>query len=309
MKIGIIGLGRMGNIHLRNYLSLGCKVVALADLKDISKIGKEVGCNTFEDYKDLLEEDLDAVSVCTPTTTHFEVAKDCLEAGKHVLVEKPITNSIEKARKLVKIAKRNDRKLMVGHVERYNPVVMKCKEIMKENEIQSMFARRVGLSPPRFIDSGVILDLAIHDIDVMRFLVGEVRDVKSIISDGKYENDAFVLLKFENGVNGCIQVNWLTPYKERTLTLTGVSGVYNVNYMSQEIEFLRTTIKEKYKNFNQFLKELESYETIKIPIERKEPIFIELQEFINCIKEDREPLTSGKEGLKNLEIALSALKK
>lgn len=285
MNIGIIGLGFMGKIHLRNYQALGCKVY----VSDINLKEKPPGCEFFSDYKELLKKDLDGISICVPTPQHYKIAKDCLKKT-NVLVEKPITTTVKEAKTLVKLAKKNKKILMVGHIERYNPAVTKCKKILRSlGKIKSIHTKRVGPWPKRETGTGIVKDLAIHDIDVMRYLIGEV---KSISSGVKYKNNidyqALITLKFANSVAGRIQVKWSTPYKERLLTVKGSKATCNLNYITQELELVGSK---------------------KVAVKKAEPMRLELEEFLKCIKTGKKPLTSGEDGLKNLEIALKALRR
>ena len=286
MNIGVIGLGFMGKIHLRNYLELGCNVYA----SDINPKAKTKNCEFFSDYKKLLKKDLDGVSICVPTPLHYKIAKQCLKKT-NVLVEKPITTTVKQAEELIKTAKKNKKILMVGHIERYNPAVTKCKKIIKSlGKIENIRTKRVGPWPQRNMGTGIVIDLAVHDIDVMRYLIGEITDIRSSVKyKNKIDYQALILLKFRNDADGRIQVKWSTPQKERLLTIKGSRATCNLNYITQELEIIRSEIR-------------------KINVKKEEPMKLELEEFLNCIKKRKNPLTSGKEGMKNLEIALKVLR-
>lgn len=297
MRVGVVGVGSMGQHHARVYSEMpGCELVGVADLNyDLAKkIGERYKTKAFSDYKNLLKEGVEAVSIAVPTSCHYEVASFFLENGVHSLVEKPITSTLAEGKRLVKIAREKDRKLMVGHIERFNPAVQKMKEIIQAGmlgKILIISTRRVGPLAPQVVDVGVIIDLATHDIDVTRYFYGkEPSQVYSKFGSIKHpkEDHALLLLDFNEGM-ASIEVNWFTPHKVRTAVITGTDGIAYLDYIEQSITVYDSEWKHEPK------------------IDKCEPLKRELENFIMSIEKDVEPLVNGEEGLRNLEIAIRCL--
>ncbi|MEM1753724.1 MAG: Gfo/Idh/MocA family oxidoreductase, partial [Candidatus Methanomethylicaceae archaeon] len=218
MRIGVVGLGNMGRNHVRIFSNIKeCNLTAISDINaEIAKnIGNQYGVESFTDYK-LMINKIDAVSIAVPTSLHYEIASFFIKNGIHCFIEKPITKTIEEAKELIKLAEKYGVKLMVGHIERFNPAVIKMKEIIDKEMLGKILvinARRVEPFPPKNIDTGIIIDLAIHDIDILRYVYGkEPLKVYSKYGSIKsnYEDYAVILLDFDEGV-GCIETNWFTP--------------------------------------------------------------------------------------------------
>jgi UDP-N-acetylglucosamine 3-dehydrogenase len=318
VNTAVIGVGSMGKHHARIYNELkNSKLVAISDLNE--EIGKEVAkrfsCNFYKDYREMLKkEGIDAVSVVVPTNAHRDVAVECIRAGKHVLVEKPISNTIESAEEIITEAKKHGVKVAVGHIERFNPAVQKLKTIVddeKLGKITSLVAKRVGLFPPQIRDANVIIDLATHDIDIFNYLLNkEPTSVhasagKALIN--KREDYAEIFLEY-NGTDGIIQVNWLTPVKIRNLSVTGTKGYVELNYISQELTMYESRYERKFSDFGDFIVKFGEPKRIDIPIKKEEPLKLELINFLEAIEKDQEPLVNGEAGLKALKIALEAVK-
>jgi UDP-N-acetylglucosamine 3-dehydrogenase len=255
---------------------------------------------------------LDAVSIASPTSTHFEIANAAIKAGKHVLVEKPIGGDVEKAKELVLEAKKKGVVLAVGYIERHNPVVGITKNLIEKREfgeVISVSSRRVSSFPSRIKDVGVILDLGIHDIDVIRYLLGSnVRSVYSLaggIGKKEFEDHANILLEFENGIFAFIEVNWLTPMKVRKVSLTCSKNFVEMDYINQNLIISSSTIKKL--DTGNLYRIPQEYEERKIEVERREPLKNELSDFLNAIQKGEEPLVSGEEGVRTLEIAHAAM--
>jgi UDP-N-acetylglucosamine 3-dehydrogenase len=301
IKVGVIGVGSMGQHHVRIYSEMkNVELVGISDVDNnrLRKLRDMYKTKAFTDYRDLLNEggeNLDAVSVAVPTTLHKDVSLDLINRGINVLIEKPIADSIENAVDIIKAAKKNKVKLMIGHIERFNVAVMKLKKLIDSGElgdIVSIYAKRVGPYNPRIRDVGIITDLGTHDIDIMSYLYNEkVKEVYA--SAGKvfhnYEDHAIILLNFRNGNSGVIETNWLTPHKVRKLTVVGTKGIAEVDYIQSS---LRVYDKEWIKD---------------VKIEKKEPLKLELEHFIDCVENDKEPLVTGKEGKEALEVAIAAM--
>jgi UDP-N-acetylglucosamine 3-dehydrogenase len=297
LSVGVIGVGAMGKNHARVYSQLpGVKLVGVADSDEAlaTTIAQEYNCQPFTDYNALLNETPDAVSIAVPTTLHKKVALDAIQRGINILVEKPITDTIENADATIEAARQKGVKLMVGHIERFNPAVIKLKELIDNKQlgnIISMSAKRVGPYNPRIRDVGIILDLGTHDIDIMSYLYGE--KIKQVYASAgsvihSHEDHAIITLNFANGSNGVIETNWFTPYKMRNLTVIGSKGIAEVDYINTK---LRIFDKEWVRDAK---------------IDKEEPLKLELWHFIYCVRNNKEPLVSGGDGKHALEVALAA---
>jgi UDP-N-acetylglucosamine 3-dehydrogenase len=298
LRVAVIGVGSMGKNHARIYSEL--KSVELIGVADVSEtlaasIARNYGCKAFADYNDLLDESLDALSIVVPTTLHKKVALDAIRKGINVLVEKPIANTVENADAVIKAARNKGVKLMVGHVERFNPAIIKLKELVDSGllgKLVSISAKRVGPYNPRIRDVGIIIDLGTHDIDIMSYLCGE-RTKKVYASAGSvvhsHEDHAIITLNFGSGSSGMIDTNWLTPHKVRNLTVIGSKGIAEVNYIE---ETLRIFDQEWVRDAK---------------IEKEEPLKLELLHFVDCVQHDKKPLVSGEDGRHALAVALAAI--
>lgn len=312
IRVGVIGAGAMGMSHVRLYSSnnnVDLLAVCDKDEKVREKVSKEYPVKCYEDYK-LIEEELDAVSVCFPTKLHKEVALYFINKGVNVLIEKPIAADIDEAKELILAAKEKKVKLMVGHVERFNPVVMEIKKRIKEGELGRIFnisTFRFSPFPHRVIDVGVTIDLAVHDIDVVQFL-NESKIIRAFAETSKKihaSNEDLLngLLKFENGVTASINANWLTPRKIRELYVTGEKGIFVANYLTQELVFYNNKFTEDDFDYSKGVLSVIEGDKKEIPVENMEPLKFELEAFIDCIINDGKPMVSGEEALRNLEIA------
>lgn len=315
LKIGVIGLGSMGRNHARVCSELnGVDLVGVCDVDSgaVNVVAERFNTKAFVSYHDLLRL-VDAVIIATPTRTHFDITNSALSSGKHVLVEKPICNTIKNAEDIVKKAESENLVLATGHIERHNPAVAFIKEGIQKNrfgDIISLSSKRVSNLPGRIKDVGVILDFGIHDIDVMRFLSGEIKSVyaKAGMYNKKisYEDHATILLNFENDVCGVVEVNWLTPIKIRRLSLTCSKQFVEMDYINQSITMSSSSFKvvdemDLYNVPMQFTKN-------HIGLEKKEPLKNEIRDFIEAIKTDKKPLASGYDGIMALRIAQTALR-
>ena len=313
LRVGVIGAGAMGQNHARVY----SEIAKLAGICDISKesaaaVGKRFGVPHFTDARELLKQDLDAVTIATPTFTHHGLALDAISAGKHVLLEKPMCATLAQAREVIGNAEKAGLVLAVGHIERHNPVVQFLKSAASAKQLGdviSMSARRVSPNAPRIADVGVVMDLASHDLDVMRHLAAS--EVASVYALGgktgktKHEDHANIMLHFKNGITGFIEVNWLTPMKMRRLSLTCSKGVVEADYMNQTVQ-VSTSLPMEVDNSNLFQVPHE-YDIRQISLKKQEPLKNELRDFLDSILEKRAPLVTGEDGLRALELAQAAL--
>jgi predicted dehydrogenase len=286
----------MGKNHVRVYSEIpGVELVGVVD-KDLElaeHVGKINHIPAFDDYFEMIKEtEPEAVSVVVPTSLHYRVAKDIMEAGCHVIIEKPIASTTEQAQILVETAEKLDSVMMVGHIERYNPAIIELKQRLERNELGQIFqihTRRVGPFPTRIQDVGVIMDLAPHDVDIMRYLTcSEVHRIHSETNQilHKTQDDMFAgLIRFENGCLGVLEINWLTPTKIRELYVTGERGMFRVNYITQDLFFYENaeTNGNGYSPIS-LLRGVSEGMVVKYPIKKKEPLRAELETFVSAVQ-------------------------
>ena len=247
-RIGLVGLGAMGRNHLRVLEDLdGVELAAVCDLdaSTANEVARRHSVHAYGSWDEMLvREKLDAVVVAVPTGLHLEAGLAVLRRGAHVLIEKPIAAGLEEGRRLVAEARRAGRVLAVGHIERFNPAVRELQRRVRAGDIGRLFqlqARRLGPFPARIRDVGVVIDLATHDLDVMDHLAGS--EVQRVFAETEQRihtdhEDLFNgVMKFANGVIGVLDINWLTPNKRRTLTVTGERGMYVADYIKQDLIF------------------------------------------------------------------------
>lgn len=298
--LGVIGVGAWGKNHVRIFSELEeTTIVAIVDQdKDRAKTyAKKFNAVHYTNASDLFRrDDIDAVTICTPTVTHADIALEAIDAGKHLLLEKPMTDTVQQAQRVIDAAKSAKVSMMVGFVERFNPSVETATQIIDQGQIGELVlgsAQRLGpFVPARVADIGIIKDLAIHDIDIARFIVKqEATSVYAIAGSlyHKYEDHANLVIRFDDKPTFFIECNWLTPRKLRGLGITGSEGVISLDYISQEVR-LGT------KQWEQ-----------KSTAVWDEPLKRELAHFANCIIEKQPPQTSGNDGLEALRIAEAAL--
>jgi predicted dehydrogenase len=313
-RVAVIGVGMMGRNHARVYseipdIELAAVVDANSELAE--KAGGMFHVPAYSDLQIMLDaERPEAVSVVVPTYLHFSVARQALENGCHVLVEKPIATSIEDAKALIAIAEEQDRILTVGHIERYNPAIIELKKRLDAGELGKIFqihARRLGPSPTRIQDVGVALDLAPHDLDIMRFLIGS--EAQYVFAHTKREmhvsqEDLFVgMVGFEDQTIGLLEINWLTPTKIRELYVTGAYGMFKVNYITQDLFFYQNAeVNGNGWPVMNLLRGVGEGTTTQFVIQKKEPLRVELESFVNQVRGKQVSLVNGKDALAALEM-------
>ena len=318
IRVGVIGVGAMGQNHARVYSEIA-DLCGIAD-SDVKQGGAVLnrlavstsGINYFPDYRSLLKENLDAVSVCVPTNLHAKVALDVIHAGIDLLVEKPLAPTVGAARKIAEAAERAGVTLAVGHVERHNPAIALLKRQLDADEygnVITITARRVSSFPFRVRDIGVILDLGVHDIDVMRYLVGSYVDSVYALSGrrlhDRFEDHANVLIRFKNGIHGFIEVNWLTPTKVRHLALTCQRSFVEVDYTEQSVTVSSSTL-GRLDPFNLYQVPLEHH-VRKVHVRKEEPLRLELEDFVRASKRGRQPLVTGWDAIETLRVVEAAM--
>lgn len=299
IKAAVIGCGSWGRNHARVYRELpGVELTAVADMNPLTAkmCGDRYGAPSHAQADPIIDDpSIELVSICTPTVTHHDIAIAAIEAGKHILVEKPMTNTVKEAKHLISEAEKHNVKLAVGFVERFNPAVQEAIKRVSNGEIGDVLlalARRVSRSPGRIGDVGVIKDLAIHDVDIVDHLFGDQAQSVYAVAGSiqhKFEDYAQINIGYTNNRNAIVSTNWLTPRRIRTLTLTGTEGIINVEYTTQQI-----TIENNEKLVQPYLP-------------YQEPLMLELKALTDAVRDDTKPRVTGEDGLRALHICESAL--
>jgi UDP-N-acetylglucosamine 3-dehydrogenase len=301
VAVGVIGTGFWGENQVRVFRqSRMADLVAIcdADKRRAKEIGTKYGVPWFSDLtKFLRAPNMEAVTVCTPTQTHLKVGLLAIEAGKNLLVEKPMTGEERSADRLVNSARKAGVKLLVGFIERFNPGVKAVKKMLTQGVVGDVIiatGRRVARWPIRIGDVGVVKDTAIHDIDAMRYLLEE--EVSAVFAQTgslrthSYEDYAEIMLRFDEGTTGFLDANWLTPRKVRTLIITGSEATIGLDYITQEITL---------ENSQRLVKPFTPW---------AEPLKVELENFITTIIRDTKEAPSGHDALKAIRVCDAALK-
>jgi predicted dehydrogenase len=315
LKAAVVGVGEMGRNHARIYneledAELCC--VCDADPERAGLISRLYKVPNYSDFGEMLSKvDLDVVSVAVPSAHHVETASLAVEKGINVLVEKPIDLSLERARSLVKQAHDAGVSLMVGHIERFNPAIVKLKEMIGELGTPTIaLATRAGPLPNRIKDVGAIIDLGVHDLDLLRHILGS--EVERLYCEcgriiHKDQTDyGKMLLRFRNGVVASVDVNWLTPVKVRRLVIQGLNAMFEVDYIRQELFKYNVTYTREFTDWSDILLGMTEGEMVRIPVKMKEPLKNELEEFVRSIREGEPPPVTGEDAIKSLELALLA---
>jgi predicted dehydrogenase len=318
INIGVLGVGEWGKNHARVYRELeNSNLVMVADLsgKRLNALNRKYKVDVTDNYYDILNNpEIEAVSVCTPSSTHFKIVKECFETGKHVLVEKPLCLTSSNAQELIDLSEEYQKILMVGHIFRYNPAVRKLKaEIEKDTfgKLFFLYGSRMGLRTPRD-DCGVIFDFALHDFDVFCFLLNELPiDVTAIGNPylrEPYEDVGIITLRFPDNILANVQVSWLTPKKIRDIWIVGQKKSASLDYMSQEIEIYDIGVVPEYDSFGGFKLITREGDTYMPYIQNLEPLKLEISHFLECVENEKQPLTDGNVGLQVIKIIEGAYK-
>jgi len=301
LRVGVIGVGVMGSNHARVFAGLpGTELVGIADpdAKQAEFVANTLGCTAVGDVDALLALGIDAVTIAAPTHLHRDIALAAIGRGVHVMVEKPIASTVEEGRELIGAARRAGVTLMVGHVERFNPAVEAIKEAIRNEDILSIGITRVGPFPPRMSNVGVVIDLAVHDIDLIRwFTDSDIVEVQPQLSSAVAEREDIALLQFRtaSGVLAHINTNWLTPFKARNVTVA-TRGKYVMG------DLLTRQVTECFG-----FQPDGSYSMRHLSVGHAEPLRSELLAFLRAVRSGAAPAVTGEEGVASLEIATRCL--
>jgi hypothetical protein len=301
LRVGVAGVGVMGSNHARVFADLaGIRLVGVADPDPAQRdmVASALGCAGLSNIEELLAEGVDAMTIAAPTHLHRELALCCIKQGVHVLVEKPIAPSVVEGRAIIAAARHAGVSLMVGHVERFNPTVEAIKEAIRGEDILSIAITRVGPFPPRMSNVGVVIDLAVHDIDLIRwFTESEIAEVQPQLSSAVAEREDIALLQFRtvSGVLAHINTNWLTPFKARNVTIATRKKYIMGDLLTRQVTECFGFQPDG------------SYSMRHLSVGHAEPLRAELQAFISAIRAGKEPAVTGDEGVASLEIAIRCL--
>ncbi len=297
LRVGVVGVGHLGSIHAKIYQQIpDCELVAICDLDKtrLEKLATEIKVPAFTDYKEFFGK-VDAVSVAVPTKFHYALAREFLNRGVHCLVEKPFTTNLKEADALIKIARRNKLILQVGHIERFNSAFAATKEIIKEPKF--IECHRLSPFPNRSLDVGAVLDLMIHDIDIVLGLVNS--PIKKIESVGvpvltNFEDIANTRITFKNGCVCNITVSRVSDEWMRKIRIFLKNAYISLDYKeANAVVYRKDGLKISKEN---------------LPIEKEQPLQKELAAFVDCVINSKEPLVSGEVAREALAVALKIQK-
>jgi predicted dehydrogenase len=303
LRVGVIGVGHLGYHHARLYSEiLGADLVGVVDSNEdrAHYVGDTMGVPSFTDFRMFLDQvKPDAISVAVPTSLHYQVASEALKRGIHVLVEKPVTTKLEEAEGLLRLAADMDLVLQVGHVERFNSAVQYVRSMVEEPLF--IQTRRMGPFSPRISDVGVVLDLMIHDIDIILSMVNS--EIEKISATGakvrsNHEDIACAQITFKNGTIAHVLVSRVSEKRIRQMDIMERERYIVVDFESQDV------------SINRCLKSGSGLvEVVEHPVyPKKEPLKMELQHFLDCIREGRQPLVGIRDGKRALEVCVRVLR-
>jgi predicted dehydrogenase len=308
IKIGVVGVGNMGQHHTRILTML--KDVELVGVADINverglDVASKYRVRFFEDYRDLLPY-VDAVCVAVPTRLHYEVGMACLQAGIDVLVEKPIAASIAEAESLVNTAAEYDCILQVGHIERFNPAFQELCKVLKTEELLAIEAHRMSPYSHRANDVSVVLDLMIHDIDLMLELANS-SVIKLTASGSRASNSGYLdyvtaTLGFANGIVATLTSSKVTHRKVRRISAHCKNSLTEADFLNNEILIHRQTTANYMTDYGQVLYRQDGL-IEKVYTSNIEPLHAELEHFVNCVRGGNQPSVGGEQALKALRLA------
>jgi predicted dehydrogenase len=308
IRIGVIGVGNMGQHHVR-ILSL-LKDVELIGISDINlergiETASQYRVRFFENYQDLLPH-VDAVCVAVPTRAHYEVGMDCLGAGVHVLLEKPIAASIAEAEALVNSAAESQCFLQVGHIERFNPAFQELTQVLKAETLVAIEAHRMSPYSSRANDVSVVLDLMIHDIDLLLDLnpssVVRLNACGTRSEQSPYLDYVTATLGFANGVVASLTASKISHQKRRQIIAHCKHSQVEADFLHNEIQIHRSNVIHPGITLSQGLYRSDGI-TERVATKRIEPLHAELEHFVSCVRGGQKPSIGGEQALKALKIA------
>jgi len=311
IKTGIIGVGHLGKQHARVFSKLpGAKLIGVYDIDHThsSQVAEQYKCSTFDTVEDLVHS-VDALSIATPTRTHYEYGKQSITAGKHVFIEKPICSSLKETRELVELTRKQNVKVQVGHIERFNPAIIAIAEIL-DNPL-FIEANRIAPFTPRGSDVPVVFDLMIHDIDIILSLVKS--EVKKITAVGipiltQDVDVANARIELKNGTMANITASRIALKRERKIRFFQKTAYISLDYQNKSALVVRKkpgvdAIMQDIMKTKRSPELSELYITEELEVQDKEPLETELESFIDAIIHNKRPIINAEDGYQALEVA------
>jgi len=315
LRVAVIGVGNMGRNHARLYAgNKGVELVAVvdADIKRAQEVASQYGAKALTGHKEAIKLGVDAVSVVVPTAYHAHIVDELLGAGVHVLCEKPIAKTVVEAEAIIVKAHKTKRILSIGHIERFNPAVVKLKRMIaggELGEVKTMLFQRMGTLPPQIKEDNVVLDIGVHDVDLANHLLGSrptkvyARGQKVFNSKREDVGDAMLIYP---SATVHLQTNWITPHKVRRLMLAGTKGFVELDFISQELRLWKHNYTHEYNDFGEFVIKFGDSDGGKlIAVEKGEPLKIELEGFVDAVKKGQSAPVPADEARDALMIALA----
>lgn len=317
-RIAVIGLGSMGKNHVRVLSELeDAKLVAISDVdkKTVDALSAKYHISGYTDYTEMLDKERpDAVTIVVPTSLHHQIALETIKRKIQTFVEKPIAGTIKQAEEIIKEAEKNKVILTVGHIERFNPAITELKKRLEQGQLGKIYKitiERTGPFPPRVRDVGVVIDLSVHDIDMIYYLTeSEITEHYALTAQKIHtqkEDLLQAIFKTKSGVICSLSTDWLSPTKTRKLAIAGEKGMFVVDYLNQDLYFYENAELKKPTTYSQMLMGITEGPMTKYVIPKKEPLVEELKHFVNCVKENKKPLVTGEDGKRALQFALKLL--
>ena len=300
IRIGVIGIGYLGKFHLEKFQkNKDCQLVWLIDknIKNIKNYKDKYNIST--NYKEIVD-DVDAVSIVTPTVNHYEIARYFIERNKHVLIEKPMTQTVSEAKKLINLAKKYKKTIQIGHLERFNPVIRKVSSLIKNPLFIEV--HRLAQFNPRSTDVNVVYDLMIHDIDITTSLVPS--KIKKISSFGKSIitnkiDIANARLEFFNGTIANLTASRISQKSERKIRIFEKDKYLSLDFLQPKLKIVEKVKKKSSKLFK----------TLEYNYKKTDALNDEIIDFINSIRMNKKPLVDGIQGMEALKLAAAISKK
>lgn len=308
IRVGVIGVGNMGQHHARVFSML--KDVELVGVADINvdrglDTASKYRVKFFEDYRDLLGL-VEAVCIAVPTRLHYEVGMECLKAGRHVLIEKPIAATVAEAESLVNAAAEYDRILQVGHIERFNPAYLELVKVLKGETLLAIEAHRMSPYSHRANDVSVVFDLMIHDIDLILELVSahveRVTAHGNRLSTSPYLDYVTATIAFDNGVIATLTASKVTHRKLRRIVAHCQNSLTESDFLNNEILIHRQTTANTTTDYGQVLYRQDGL-IEKVYTSNIEPLHAELEHFVACVRSGAQPSVGGVQALRTLRLA------
>lgn len=315
-KVAVIGVGAMGTHHARIYAEMPeAELVGIADSdgERASAVARRYRTSSYSDYRKMLDRKKpDAVTIAVPTKFHLPVALEVIKRGIHIMLEKPISYTLEEGQEIVNASREAGISLMVGHIERFNPAIMQLRARLSDGEAGRVFqidARRQGPFPARPIDVGVVVDLAVHDLDVIRYVTGN--EVTRVFAETErrihsHNEDLLTgLLRLEDGAIATLSINWLTPRKIRELEVMGEQGMFRVNYLTQDLFFFENGFAMNGNGWDSMkvFRGVSEGRMIRYAVTKREPLRIEQECFLAAVGGKIPPPVTGEDALEALRLA------